>query len=335
MTASFATLPPTRPATYAEAVERFVVSSGVRSGSRRQYRISLTTWAWLFAGEQPPLGRARRGATPPQLLFAGLDNPALAQRVAEAFAARAEAIAPDTANRELSIAAGAVTWWHEQGWLRCQPTAGLRRVPAPQDRTRALSRAEIERLWRLDVDVREKTLWRLLYETAARAEEILELDVGDLDLASHRARVRSKGGAIEWVHWKSGAAQLLPRMLRGRTRGPVFITSRRARRWAPVPDVCPVTGCERLSYRRAAEIFTASTRRLDRAGDGWTLHQLRHTALTHEAEEETNTPMLLARSRHASIRSLERYCRPSVDAVARHVAQSDPAARRRRGAPVQ
>ena len=77
MTASFATLPPTRPATYAEAVERFVVSSGVRSGSRRQYRISLTTWAWLFAGEQPPLGRARRGATPPQLLFAGLSSRSL------------------------------------------------------------------------------------------------------------------------------------------------------------------------------------------------------------------------------------------------------------------
>ncbi|MFF0110748.1 PmrA [Streptomyces hirsutus] len=39
--------------------------------------------------------------------------------------------------------------------------------------------------------------------------------------------------------------------------------------------------------------------------------------------------MLLARSRHVSVRSLERYARPGVDAVARHVAQRDPAARRR------
>ncbi|MCP3822093.1 PmrA [Streptomyces sp. A3M-1-3] len=38
--------------------------------------------------------------------------------------------------------------------------------------------------------------------------------------------------------------------------------------------------------------------------------------------------MLLARSRHASVRSLERYARPSVDAVAQHVAERDPAARR-------
>jgi len=39
--------------------------------------------------------------------------------------------------------------------------------------------------------------------------------------------------------------------------------------------------------------------------------------------------MLLARSRHASVRSLERYARPGPEAVVRHVARTDPAARRR------
>ena len=63
---------------------------------------------------------------------------------------------------------------------------------------------------------------------------------------------------------------------------------------------------------------------------GWTLHQLRHSLLTHEAEDGTSTPMLLARSRHASVRSLERYAHPGPEAVARHVAAADPAARRRR-----
>jgi hypothetical protein len=38
----------------------------------------------------------------------------------------------------------------------------------------------------------------------------------------------------------------------------------------------------------------------------------------------TSTPMLLARSRHASVGSLERYARPGVDAVARHVAERAP-----------
>ncbi|MFE4416259.1 hypothetical protein [Streptomyces sp. NPDC056821] len=44
---------------------------------------------------------------------------------------------------------------------------------------------------------------------------------------------------------------------------------------------------------------------------------------------DISAPMLLARSRHASVRSLERYARPGVDAVARHGAERDPAARRR------
>jgi integrase/recombinase XerD len=206
------------------------------------------------------------------------------------------------------------------------------------DTTRALTRAQVAALWRLAVPLREKTLWRLLYETAARAEEILRLDTGDLDLASKRARVVSKGGMTEWVHWQTGAALLLPRLLAGRTAGPVFLASRRPARPAASLDLCPATGRARLSYRRAAELFEQHTRRLAHpaaspAGldtlDGWTLHQLRHSMLTHEAEDGTNTPTLLARSRHASVRSLERYARPGPEAVARHVAAADPAARRR------
>ncbi|MEV5893602.1 hypothetical protein [Nonomuraea fuscirosea] len=71
-------------------------------------------------------------------------------------------------------------------------------------------------------------LWRLLYETAARAEEIPSLDVEDLDPEFHRARVRSKGGALEYVHWATATARLLPRLLGGREAGPVFLADRRA-----------------------------------------------------------------------------------------------------------
>ncbi len=41
-------------------------------------------------------------------------------------------------------------------------------------------------------------------------------------------------------------------------------------------------------------------RQVDRA-QGWRLHQLRHSMLTHEAENGTSTPTLLARSRHAPL----------------------------------
>src|SRR4029077_14487590 len=54
---------------------------------------------------------------------------------------------------------------------------------------------------------------------------------------------------------------------------------------------------------RAAELFGEATK-------GWTLHQLRHSALAHAAEAGTDTPVLLARSPHVSVRSLECYARP-------------------------
>jgi hypothetical protein len=92
-----------RPDTYAAAVEHYLRSAGISESSRRIYRISLTTWTWLATGQQPPLGRDRRGATPPALPFAALADPAAADALADAFAARAVLVDPNTVNRELSV----------------------------------------------------------------------------------------------------------------------------------------------------------------------------------------------------------------------------------------
>jgi hypothetical protein len=124
--------------------------------------------------------------------------------------------------------------------------------------TRAIPYAQLDRLWRRDdVAAREKALWRLLYETGARAQEVLSLDIDDLDLEN-----------------------------------------------------------------RAEELFSA-------ASGGWTLHQLRHSALTHLAEEDVSLPLLMAKSRHTSLRSLQRYARPGPEAVAKLTADHDPERRRR------
>lgn len=159
--------------------------------SRRIYRISLATWAWLLTGEQP---RARRrGALPPSVPVTLLDDPGLPVRLAMSFVARAANANSDTVNRELSILRAAIGWWHSQGWITGDPSHGLSRLPAPPDRTRALSQDEVAAVLRLDVSLREKTYWRLLYESAARADEVLTLDVGDLNLRNKRARIVAKG----------------------------------------------------------------------------------------------------------------------------------------------
>jgi len=151
-------------------------------------------------------------------------------------------------------------YWGDQGWVTGDPSRMLRRRRKAPDRSRALSRADVERLLaREDIAIRERTLWRMLYETAARSAEVLRLDVGDLDLANRRVKVTRKGGAVNVIVWQTGTARLLPRLLKGRRSGPLFLTDRKSRVPLPPGDVDPASGKARLSYRRAAEIFEEAT----------------------------------------------------------------------------
>lgn len=231
--------------------------------------------------------------------------------------------APATWNRNRDALRGLLAYCQAQGWASDATalTRGLRRRRTAPDRSRALSRADVAQLLaRDDVALRERVLWRLLYETAARSAELLRLDIEDLDLPGRRAKVTRKGGAIDVIVWQTGSARLLPRLIRGRKTGPLFLTSRRARLALPAADIDPASGRARLSYRQAEQLFTDAA--------GATLHQLRHSALTHDAEDGVSAPLLMTKSGHTSITSLARYARPSAEALARLQAQRDPARRR-------
>ncbi len=58
----------------------------------------------------------------------------------------------------------------------------------------------------------------------------------------------------------------------------MFLADRLPTRAAPTLDLDPSTGRARLSYRRAAAIFAERT--------GWSLHQLRHSALIHRPQQD-------------------------------------------------
>ncbi|HET9258113.1 MAG TPA: tyrosine-type recombinase/integrase [Pseudonocardiaceae bacterium] len=129
--------------------------------------------------------------------------------------------------------------------------------------------------------LREKLLWRMLYETASRAAAVLQLNVEDLDFENRRAPVTVKGGDTEWIVWGCGTALLLPRYLRGREAGSLFCSERRpgpARKaTAQERDICPETGRIRLGYDRARTLIKHYT--------GLELHQLRRSAATHLGEK--------------------------------------------------
>jgi integrase/recombinase XerC/integrase/recombinase XerD len=231
-------------------------------------------------------------------------------------------LGPATWNRNRAILRSFLRWHSGDDQLRAGGTPHLRRRREPADRTRAVAYPVLERLFRrATIPLRERVLWRLLRETAGRASEILAFDVEDLDLPNKRARICSKGGDHELVFFQSGSARLLPRLLAGRTRGPVLQTNRAAPPGTPAVGICPVTGHARLSYRRGAALFA------ERSG-GLTLHQLRHSQLTELAEAGESTVLLMAKPRHRSLRSLQRYARPGPEAVAALTARHDPARRR-------
>ncbi|MGP4102489.1 hypothetical protein [Nonomuraea sp. KM90] len=121
----------------------------------------------------------------------------------------------------------------------------------------------------------------MLYETAARAAEVLAAEVLALPDGSTR------------------------------THGPLFLSERRpvpARRPAAA-DICPHTGRARLGYDRARVL-------LDKHA-GLDLHQLRHSAATHIGEAEIPLPLIMGKTRHKNPRTAMRDVKPGAEAIAK------------------
>jgi integrase len=239
--------------------------------------------------------------------------------------------AVNTWNARRAAVGSWLAWCRERGHDAPAIPAWTKRMPAPDSQTPAHSKMAIDRLIaHREVHLREKTLFRMLYETAARAEELLGVNIEDLDLSGRRCQVKAKGAAkarrrgtaredfvLETIYWDAGTARLLPRLLKGRTRGPVFTTHRRPGPGKVVGprDVCPDIGCARLSYGQARVLLDAHTA-AGGPGTGWDLHDLRHSCLTHLGEAEASLLMLMAKSRHRKPENLRRYFHPSAEAIA-------------------
>ncbi|GLP64353.1 hypothetical protein TUSST3_09730 [Streptomyces sp. TUS-ST3] len=225
-----------------------------------------------------------------------------------------------------------LNWCREKGYGGPTVPAWAKRITPPDSDTPAHSKSEIDRLLaRRDIHLREKTLWRMLYETAARSDEILALNIEDLDFAGRRCQVKAKGAkaktrrrgetredfVLEPVYWDAGTARLLPRLLKGRTRGPVFATHRKPGPGKVVNarDLCPDTGLARISYGQARALLDEATATAG-PGTGWDLHEYRHSALTHLGEQGASLLMLMAKSRHKKPENVRKYFKPSPESIA-------------------
>ena len=260
---------------YGVAVERYLADAALGAASRRVYRISLISWAWPLVGLAPPLGVDRRGARPPIVPLALLDDEGVGERLAAAMTARALSVDVRTINREISALRSAVGWWQELGWISRDPSAGLRLLAGAGGSAAPLTDQQVSELFRADVALRERALWQLLRDTGVPAPLALALDASEVVRVGRRPAPGLPSVPGAQIRWSARTLSLLGWLLSGRSIGPVFLTDRKAPRGTAEADLCPLTGRARMSYRRAAEIFTSVTRSFDPAGRGWTLHQLR------------------------------------------------------------
>ena len=154
----------------------------------------------ITAGRDLAAGTCRtyRQALTPLVETVGSDRPVTdldADRVAAVFAELWAGRAPAMWNTRRVAVQAFASWCGDRWPLAEDPLAAVEPRRRRVDNTRAVPLGDLEELWRRRrVPLREKLLWRMLYETAARASEVLALDVEDIDRARRRARIRSKGG---------------------------------------------------------------------------------------------------------------------------------------------
>jgi integrase len=302
--------PGTRAVSVADAVEGFLTATDLAASTRAVYEGTLVMFQLDLAQD----------LAVSEVTTAMVEDH-LRSRYGEA--------APATYNRNLATISSLFTWCVDNDLLPRSPTKGLRRRKArrtieAERQRRPIPLAELEALWsNTRYRLRDRVYWAMAYDTAARADELLGLNIDNIDLADRGAIIIGKGGSAERIFWSSITARRLPRLINGRTTGPLFVGDRKPRsHLAPAAcDLDPISAKARLSYRRAEEIWKA-------ASGGYTLHQLRHSRLTHLAEAGEDVTLIKAKSRHRSLRSLERYVNPGPTAIRDLTNRHDPNRRR-------
>jgi integrase len=198
------------------------------------------------------------------------------------------AAAPATWNRDRAAVSSWLGWCSGKArWAAPALPGTCERRAKPREETRAVDRATIDRICtRRDIPLRERVLWRMLYETASRASPC------------SRSTSRTATSTTAAPASRSRRAHRMDRL------GP---RHRPAATPLPQRPLCPDTGRGRLGYDRARVLIKQHT--------GLSLHALRHSAATHLGEAGADATVIMAKGHWRSIRTAARYTRPGLAAV--------------------
>lgn len=155
---------------------------------------------------------------------------------------------------------------------------------------------------------RDRTLLEVLYATGLRSSELIGLDVGDVDAATGRLRVRAgKGGKDRFLPLGPIAAEYVagyirnvrPRLVRRAAEAALFLGWKGQR----LATATLVNEIARYVQRAGVEVHA-------------TPHTFRHTCATHMLKAGANIRHIQALLGHESITTTERYTRVEIGDLA-------------------
>jgi site-specific recombinase XerD len=204
--------------------------------------------------------------------------------------------------RKQSSLASFLSWAYKQELIPVNPMAKVDRIRPEPTPPRGISREAVEKiLAQIPADqLRDRLLFRLLFETGLRISEALALHIEDIDLQldDEHITVIGKGGKRRTVLLDdSRLVSLLHRYLRqtGYKHGHLFRAHKNARG----------------GHIRYQSIRTRWIQYCEQAGIACTMHQLRHTHATELVNDGVSLATIRKRLGHKNIQTTLRYAEQS------------------------
>jgi len=191
-------------------------------------------------------------------------------------------------------------WLERQGEVEVNPMSKVEKAKLGERLPRPMNRKQIEQFFGGIKDLRDRTLFSLLYGSGVRISEALGINIEDLNLEDGTVRIVGKGNRERVAYTSDETSKLIRRYLRtrGRPRDGALFISREGR----------------LTYSRTHQLFRRYAEGLDEESKRLTIHQLRHS-FGSERAGQIDALVLRDLMGHKSLRTTQRYAQVNPDAA--------------------
>ena len=252
--------------------------------------------------------------------WAGVDS----HRV-RSFAARSHAggLAPRSVQRRLSAVRTFYAYLIREGAVRANPAVDVRAPKQARRLPQTLDADQMGRLLDLEVqtplDARDLAMMELFYSSGLRLAELVQLDLGQVDLADRTVRVLGKGSKTRIVPVGSKALAALGAWLKERPQ----LAS-------PQTQALFVARNGGRLGARAVQLRVAAAARRQGLPMGMHPHLFRHSFATHLLESSQDLRGVQELLGHADISTTQVYTHLDFQHLARIYDKAHPRARRKR-----